>query len=364
MAELNAVQQVLSSFPWLSRLPGIVELLTELSIQGVVGDAMLAEVRKTSAYTSMFPAIRRTDGTMRMNEAQYLSRQDDYRTVLRQFGDPSYAYDQPSDFVSFLENDIDPNELRDRFQVYRSLQRSGQDVRDAFYIYAGIRMSDDDLYDYVVNPTKRSAMDSQYNQAVTQGTLDYATWMTRATEAGLSRVVSALEGLAADGVDTSAALAQVRKVDPQFARQMMDVLYTGGGDGAEALSFNELLNSFELALIGGAATAQAGVALPAKERIQAIRQAGIDRAKALEGYGKLAKDGALMEGMVSRASAGGRRFGQDDFERAVFLQQGDVQGVLQSAQAQEDALRQRSGSVGVQRGPGGLLEQSGFRPGL
>jgi hypothetical protein len=363
MPEMNAVEQVLSTFPWLSRLPGIVDLLTELSIQGVVGDAMLAEVRKTSAYQSMFPAIRRPDGTMRMNEARYLERTDEYRTVLRQFGDPSYAYDDPNDYVPFLSNDIDPNELRDRFQVYRTLQRSGEDVRDAFYIYAGIRMSDDDLYEYVVNPAKRQQMDSQYNQSVTAGKLDYQTWITRATEAGLSRVVRALEGLREDGVEVGGALSRIRSLDPDFARQMMDVLYTGGGQG-DPLSFNDLLNSFELALIGGAAGSQAGVALPTMERVQAIRQAGIDRSKAMEGYGRFARDRAQMQGQLLRATAGARRFSQDDFERAVFLQQGDVQQMLGAAQAQEEGLGRRSGSVGFGQSKQGLLEQKGFQPGL
>ena len=157
-------------------------------------------------------------------------------------------------------------------------------IRDAFYVYAGVRMSDDDLYNYVVNPEFRSSMDNEYNQRAAAANLDYTTWITRATELGLSKVTDRLQSLQREGVVTGDAISKVRNLSPEFARQMADALFHGGNPaGGDYLGLDELMNAFQYALIGGAAVAQ-GLSMPTLERVKAFRQAGIDQQKAMQGY--------------------------------------------------------------------------------
>lgn len=356
----NARDVILSAFPWLAQLGIPVDQIQQWAVQGLQGETLLGEVRKTPQYQSLFPAIRRTDGTLRMSEAQYLSQSEEYRKLLRAFGDPQYGYDSPSDLAAFFEQEIDPNELKQRFQVYDTVKRGSQDLKDAFYVYAGMRPSDDQLYWAVVSPNARQALFDEYNQRVAQSPLDYQTFIQRATDAGLSRVVDKLQQLKDAGVVTGTAISQVQSLSPDFAKQMMDLLYHGGApDTNRLLGLNELLHSFDYAMIGSAAT-QSGLALPDQQRVEAIRQAGVDRAKAMESYGQFASQQNLLAGMVQRAQLG-TGFSQDDFEKAVFLHQQDSAGLMRQATAAEAALAKQSGAAAFSQDQQGRIAQRGLR---
>jgi hypothetical protein len=358
---MSAIDDLNAAFPWLARL-GLTAQLQQWAVEGYSGEALLGLVRQTEQYQELFPAIKRDDGTLRMNEAQYLQRSDEYRQVLRSYGSPEYRYDSPWDVAAFFEQDVSPDELDKRYQVYDYVTKGGADaVRDSFYVYAGMNMSDDDLYTYVVNGQARQQFDDEYNQRVASQPLDYQTWVTRAAELGLSKVMKRLQDLQGEGIVTGTAINQVSKLDPEFARSMMDVLYTGGDTTGSSgfLGLNELMNAFEYALIGGAAVDQ-GLNMPSIDRVRAIRNAGIDRAKALESYSSFAQDKNRIAGMVQRAGGGG--FGQAEFEEAVFLQSAEESELLRRAQRQEEALGRGGGGAGFSQ-QGARLTQRGLRSG-
>lgn len=354
----NAIEAVLAAFPWMAQL-GLVEKLHEWAIEGLNADALVGRVRQTEEYKFRFPGIRRGDGSLRMNEAQYLARAEEYRELLRQYGRPDYAYDNPADLAGFFEQDISPDELRERFQIWEAVRKGSDDIKDAFYVFAGMTLDDERLYQAVVDPGSASALVEEYNQRIAQGDLDYETWVTRATEAGLSRVARRLADLQERGVVTGDAVASVAQIDSAFAKQMMDVLYHGGQPGERFLNLQELMNAFEYAMIGSAAT-QSGFKLPDKDRVVAIRQAGVDRAKALEAYSSFGVEQGRLRGAVQRANRA-TTFTQDDFERAVLLQQADAVQLLQQAQGAEEALRRRSGSFAFDMGRDGSLVQRGLQ---
>lgn len=357
----NALNVALSAFPWWQQLAIPMSQLQGWIAQGLSGDALYNQITKTPQYESYFPAIRRSDGTKRMDEAQYKQREDDYRTLMKQYGDPSYSYTNPSDLSAFFEQEIDPNELKQRFDVYKSVQND-QDVKDAFYVYAGMKPTDDQLYYAIVSPTARKALEDEYNRQVAAKPLDYLTWVSRAAEAGLSRVTNMTGALTQQGILTGVALQRIQAVDPNFARQMMDQLYHGGDPSAnttQLLNLDELMHSFEYAMLGSAASVN-GFQLPDKQRLEQIRNAGIDRTKALQAYGDYAHNQNLIAGEVSRA--GGGTFGQNEFEQAVLLQQGDAAGTLAQAQAQEKALGHASGGPEFAKDRAtGRTTQSGLR---
>lgn len=335
-----SLESVLSLNPWISQL-GLAEKMMEWITLGYTADEVVAALRQTDQWKAMFPGIRRDDGSLRMSEAQYLDRSTEYRSLLRQFGRSQQEFDRPQDLAAFFAQEIDPNELRDRLQTYDQIVRSSSDVRDAFYVYAGIKMSDEDLYLMTVYPGERDRWIDQYNKAVAGSSLDYETWITRATEAGMDRVVASLTDLRRQGVVTGDAIDAVRRVSPAFARQITDALFHGQRSDGPFLSLGELMHSFEYAMIGGAA-AQAGLGLPTKDRIDALRQAGVDRAKALEGYGFIARESNVLQGALDRMQAN-RRFTTADFEKAMFLSSPDEQALLDAAQGFDKALGQAGG---------------------
>ena len=360
----DALAYVKELFPWMDQL-GLTDLVRRLVVEGRPAQAIVQEVRNTEQYRSRFVGIRRSDGTLRMNEGQYLQTEDAYRQVLKQFGRGASEYDDPNDFRGLFDQDIDANELKDRFQVYDQIQAGSQQIKDAFRIYAGMNLTDDDLYRATVNPEAQRQLTNQFNTAVAQNPLDYATWIQRATEVGLERVAGILGDLQGSGVDTNRALASVRGVNPAFAQQMMDALYGGGAPGqtgGQYLSLNELMRSFEYAMLGSAATEQ-GFVLPDRQRIEAYRAAGVQRAQLLEGYGDLAKNQNWYEGAINRRYArSDLEFGQSEFEKAMFLAQADEQQMLEQGMKFEEAFsRATTGPRGFGMSQTGRLQQAGLR---
>jgi len=344
-----------STFPWLGQLGIDPALVRDWAVQYPSTDAILEQLRKTPQYQARFPALRRPDGTLRMNEAQYISTEENYRTILKQFNDTPNHYDNPADFQAFFDNEIDPNELKQRYTLYDQLKSTGRDTTDAFYVYAGMKVSTDDLYQATVSPEYAQKMTDEYNQKIAAQPLDYATWITRATEAGLSRVADTLGQLQKNGAVTGTAVSQTLATDPQFARTMMDALYHGGDPTNRTLSLTELMHSFELAMIGSAATGQ-GLELPSLDRISAIRDAGINRAKAIDVYGQYASQKNLLSGEVARLNSG-QQFTQGDFEKAVFLRQAPEADLMAKATGLEQAAGARSGSAAISVGRNGELQQ-------
>ena len=366
----NALEAVRAAFPWVDQL-GIMGLVEEWIRDGFTGDALLGLMRQSNEYKTLFPAIRRPNGTLRMNEAAYLARDEEYRRILRQHFGGAGDYSSPSDTAVFHESEQDPQELRDRVELFDSLKRADGGIRAAFHVYGGIQMTDEDLYLYVVDPSAREKFDRDYFQRTATQTLDYDTFISRVAEYGLARAVDHLRNLQASGLSVEPLMAQLGSLDVELAKQVADVLYTGGTTTAPAeapeqadpqnatlLSLAELTSAFELALIGGAAVDQ-GLVLPSRERTEAIRQAGVDRARALQEFSRFAQQQGLIQGTVQRA--GGGLFTQSDCEEAVFLRRAPEAQLLERAERQEEALGRAGGGAQILQGPGGSLQQTGLR---
>ena len=352
----NALETIKDSFPWLENL-GLAEWLRDQTNNNVDTNTVMGLVRKTTQYQTMFAGIRRDDGTMRMNEAQYLDTQEGYRTVLRAYGISEEKMNSSQDLAGFMEADMDATELEDRLRMHDTLKRDNGGIRDAFYLYAGIDMSEDDIYNYVVNPDARNTFDSEYNERVATTPLDYATWLDRATQLGLNKVADALSDLENAGVVTGDAIRRIQSTDTGFASEMMDLLYNGGAAEAPFLNTNELMLAFESALIGGTAADQ-GLQTPDKDRLEMFRQNGVDRAAAQKAYSTFSSQRSLIDSTLQRAGISG--FTQSDYEDAIFLQKADPATALRKAQAQEEALGAKTGSVAIGR-QGNKLTQTGFK---
>lgn len=376
-AELRA------AYPWLDQVgldPGFFQ---DLAASAASSDEVIVKLRQNPIYKARFPGLWRNDGSIRMNEAQYLQTEQSYKQLVNQFGYGS-TYKNPADYKGLFDSEQDPNELQKRLQTYADIKDSGQGMKDAFYVYAGLKLTDDDLYQATVDPTHHQALTGAYNQAVASSTFDYSTWLTRATEVGMNRVADSLGVAGASGALGTAGVQAVLRTDPNFARTVMDAIYsgshggvsapattgfTGDGPGSDLFNYGQasggglldlesLLNAFQEAAIGSAATG-AGLAMPTKERIAELRTAGVDRARALSAYGQFGASGGVYGAASQRAGLG--QFGQKQFEDAAFLGNAGSQAQLQAALAQEQAAGSRTGSFGVSQGSGSRTRQTGLK---
>lgn len=349
-----------AQFPWLDQVGLDPRWFQEASAEASGAAELLVKMRQTPQYKARFPGLYRKDGSVRMTEADYLSREQDFRTLLRQYGyDVDEAYSTPSSMLGFFDAEMDPNEFQARLQTYRDVQQSSRAKKDAFYVYAGLDVSDDDLYQATVDPAAAQNLSDRYNAAVAAGSMDYQTWITRATEVANTRVAETLTAMQSQGAVTGRAVQAVLSTDSQFARQIMDAIYTGGsGDVAgSTLSLEDLVSSFEYAAIGAAAK-ESGLDLPSRERLAEIRQAGVERNQAIQAYSEFGRRQGEISASVQRAGYDG--FTQDEFERGQFLGQSDPARQLEQGLAAEEAAGQGSGEFRFGEDDGRLV-QRGFR---
>jgi hypothetical protein len=355
LAELKA------AYPWTEQLGLTAQWFQQTAAEATGPDEILVKIRATPQYKQLFPAIRRTDGSLRMNEAQYLARGQDFRRLLTQHGFDPNEYSSPASLVGFYEAETDPNELRDRLTVWRQIQDSGPRVKDAFYVYAGLSIELDDLFEAAVDPAAGQRLTEAYNAQLAASPFDYASWITRATEVGLQRVAKDLQGLQSQGALTAQVVQATLRTDPNFARQIMDALYTGGSgevNQTQPLALEELLGAFQEAVLGAAATG-AGLSLPSKERIAQIRQTGIDRARAVQAYMDYGMNQGAYNAAVQRAR--GKSFGQDQFEKAAFLGDAGAAQDLRAGLAYEEAAGQQQGTFRMTQDPSGRIVQRSLR---
>lgn len=351
----NYLQELRASNPWLDAIGISPTWLQNVIADSATAAAIVAKIRQTPQYRKRFVGLHRPDGTMRMNEAQYIQTENAYRTLLRQNG--IKGYDSPEQLVGFFQADLDPNELSDRLEVWRGIKTGGQAIKDAFYVYAGMNVGDDDLLASVVDPAAAQNLQNEFNQRVAQGSFNYQQWIARATNAGLGRVAARLRQLQRQGAVTATAVQSIMSVNPEFAQRVMSAIYQGAGDDTSSLSLAQALEAFEFAAIGAAANSS-GLELPSLERLRQIRAHGIERAQAIEAYTQFGKNASLFNAAVQRAR--GRAFGQQQFESATFLGNAGLQRELEAGMQAERAAGVSQGTFRFNEDSTGRIVQRGF----
>lgn len=353
-------QDLVNSFPWIRDIG-----LSMAWIQGVLAKAqspaeIVAEIRKTPQYEQRFPGMYRADGSARFTEAGYVQYEQDVRRVLRQYGqNVDRDYRSPIAFVGFMEAEKDVNEIRDNLTVWRQVNSPGGDsFRDAFYVYTGKPIKPEDLYQAAVDPAAGQNLRENYVRAATMQ-FDYDKWIERATQVGLDRVARQLERLQRQGAVTAQVVQRMMSTNAQFARQVMEAIYSGGSaeSVAQPLPLQDMLEAFEFAAIGAAAT-DAGLVMPTKERLVEIRRAGVERSQAIQSYRRFGRDAGMIAAAVARSR--GKIFGQREFEQAEFFGSATATQDLEAGFAYMESVGREQGQFRFTE-RNGRIGQAGLR---
>lgn len=345
---------VSANYPWVDQL-GLTDLVVELVKDDATWDEIYSSIIQTPEYKQMFPGIRREDGSMRFrSEAEYLQTVDDYRGILKDQGRYDPSRDAPGNYVYWIENDVDPNELEERFDMYNALERGSAELRAAFYVYGGLKLSTDDLYQAVVDPTYRNDLIKEYDQGSMATPMTYELFVDRSTEFAMGEVANQLFDLVESGVITDVEAREILSADPAQARQMADAIYSLGAAGGRYMTVEELTTAFSYAVLGAAATRQ-GLALPTKDRVQQYIEAGVQQAQANKAYSTFALQRYGLAGMAKRANVS--KINQEMYERAVLLGEAGALAQYQKATKQEEALGRTKGSFSTDLDDAGRLTQ-------
>lgn len=121
-------------------LGSLVPDLRKLIVTGDTDQAQLAlALSQTDAYKKRFAAnaARVKAGLPELTPAEYIGVEEQYRSVMRQYGMPKGFYDNQADLDKFIAGDVSPAELQNRVQsaadlVYNS-PKEAQQAWNQFY---------------------------------------------------------------------------------------------------------------------------------------------------------------------------------------------------------------------------------------
>lgn len=361
----EAMGFILEHYPWAEGL-GLIDMIVEGVEAGTDANVLLAKIRNTPQWKATFPSIKDDQGRMRFkNENDYITRIRDYQEVLRAAGMLNETTETPLDYAALIERGIDDTELASRINEYQTLSEHSQGVRGAFRVYANMDVSNEQLYQAIVDPEASAALIEEYNRNILASDFSYEDFVARVTDFSLQTALETISEMEIDGTVPAGTVARIRGLDNDQAQALVEALYLGdSADGESFLDLDEIVQSVQYALIGGAAE-EVGLVAPSLERVKEIRNAGITRAKALTAYGQYANQGDLMNSMISRTNMTSDRFTQQDFEEARFLARPEETDLLVRGVQAEQALSAPSGQFGVVAGRGGRLVEPGRRgPGV
>ena len=350
-----------ANFPWLVDL-NLFDEVIGWAEEGYSATEIYGAIQQTAQYAARFPAIKDPDGQRRYTEAEYIEKEQSYRSLMSQYGDAAYRYDDPSDFAVFFDQYILPEELQTRFETYSALEQSSQDLRAAFYVYAGIDLTTDDLYTALVNDQAAVDLERTYNERTAATEMTWAVYRERVSEFSTREMAKLLTDLSNTGIVTTAAAQEFLRDGSAITDSLIDAFTAVGLDPTntaptpDLLSLPQMQKALQQALIGSAATTY-GFALPEADRIQEWIEAGVDRADAGQMFGTVASQGARLGSVMQRAGIG-----------TLNLQDALLQGVdavaagkLRYAVKSEDAAASERRGASISTNRLGSVVQQGLR---
>jgi LysM repeat protein len=274
-------------------LGGLVEPLKGLIISGSSPSEFTIKLRESDAYKERFAANKEriNKGLSALSEAEYITLEDQYQNVMRQYGLPGSYYEEtvtPSGikkqagFEKFLAGDISPAELEDRLLVAQDrVLKANPEVTTALkQFYPDI--TNGDILAYTLDPKNAIKNIQRKVTAAEIGGAALAQGLNQGqTPEEIQRYTARAEQLAGAGVTKAVAqqgfetvagmaprgsqLASIYKEEP-YTQQTAETEVFGLGGSAEAKKKREKLTALESASFSG----QSGRGVLARERAGSI----------------------------------------------------------------------------------------------
>lgn len=268
-------------------LGALVKPLEDLIVQGLSPAEFTLRLRDTDAYKKRFTANQQriNRGLRALSEAEYITLEDQYQNIMRNYGLPETYYTRgdmgrQEGFEKFIAGDVSAAELEERIATaQRRVLNAPIEVRNALTQFYGNEISNGDILAYSLDPDK--ALEN-IKRKVTAAEIGAG-----AMQAGLGTTRERAEELGAFGVTGQQArqgfatiaelLPTAQKLSDIYAKQGMGPFTQttaeqevfGITGAAEAATKRRRLTQLEQAQFAGQ-TGRAGSAL-ARERAGAIQ---------------------------------------------------------------------------------------------
>ena len=238
-----------------------------LAVEGVSPAEFTLRLRQTPTYQARFGANtdRIKAGYRSLSEAEYVTLEDSYQRLMRQYGLPESFYKTGSagrqpELEKFIAGDVSPAELEDRIQLgVNRVQNASPEVLSTLeQFYPGVNKSN--LLAYILDPKKALPDIQRQVQAAEIG------GAARMAGGGLTTNLADAQYLASFGVDQAQARAGYQQIAGGLERgsQLSNIYgqtpYTqttaeqevfGTGGAAEARRKRQKISGLEQATFGG-----------------------------------------------------------------------------------------------------------------
>jgi hypothetical protein len=246
-------------------LEALVEPLKGLVTSGASPSEFTIKLRETDAYKKRFAAnaARIQKGLTAISEAEYLGLEDQYQSIMRNYGLPPEYYTRgdmgvQEGFNKFIANDVSAKELEDRVLTAQSrvLNANPEVLASLKAFYPDI--TNGDILAYTLDPTKgltdikRKVTAAEIGGAAIQSGLQ--TGMARAEELGAAGVTKDVAqqgfGTIAGGLQRGSQLASIYGENP-YTQTTAEKEVFGLAGKTEAEKQRKKLTSLEKATFGG-----------------------------------------------------------------------------------------------------------------
>jgi len=243
----------------LGSLAGVVN---DLIRQGLGSDAITLQLQASPEYKQRFKAndARVANGLAALSPAEYIATENAYRQVLQQYGLPAQFYDQQSDFQSFLERDVSPDEVKSRADVAQQIWLGADE---------GVKSVWKDWYGLSDGAAIASILDDKTALPIVQSMAAAAQGGAAARRSGLTADEGRLRGYVDSGISASqinqgfSEIGQTLGTDQAIARRFGQSYTQADAEAARiagiapALKRQQALYDSEQALFQGRAAADA-----------------------------------------------------------------------------------------------------------
>ena len=143
-------------------LGSLVEPLRGFIEEGLSPAEFTIRLRNTDTYKKRFAANaqRIGKGLRALSEAEYIELEDQYQSIMRQYGLPQSYYSRgdlgrQEGFERFIAGDVSPVELEDRIQTAQNrVTNAPTQVRDALTQFYGAELGTGDILAFVLDPER------------------------------------------------------------------------------------------------------------------------------------------------------------------------------------------------------------------
>lgn len=162
-------QQIEDLIPWLAGKGGLLQEYTNAYIETGNAEFALAAVRGTEEYALYYPGIKRSDGSLRMNEAQYEQTREGYYRILLENDLNPLVFEEAGKVASLIAGDVSVPKFKTRIESARSAFRDNpiaEEIKAYYQANFNIDLTDNAIFAAALDPDISVAiLQNQISQA-------------------------------------------------------------------------------------------------------------------------------------------------------------------------------------------------------